>query len=521
MANDLVYEEDLKTKGGVEDQQVERASDKSQEDDVKSDSSIQVLDAGKRAAAERHLIRKLDMRLLPIIILIYIMNYIDRTAITTARLKGLEQDLGLTDLQYETVVAILYASYCPAQIPSNMLLNWISRPSLYIGTCVVLWGLTSALTGVTHNFAGIMACRVFIGLPEAAFYPGAIYLLSRWYTRRELAFRSAILYGGLLISNAFGSLMAAGILSGMEGVRGIRAWRWLFYIEGAISILVGFLSMWALPDYPNNTRWMTPAERRLAQTRLAEDAGEADTDGATDSMWSGFKMAMKDSKVSIFALMSMSQLLGLSFVNFFPTLTATLGFSTTISLLLAAPPWIWATIVCLVNAFHADKTGERFLHIAGPWWGVMLGYIIAVSTFSIGGRYVSMFLMASGYAGFALTLVWVSNAIPRPPTKRAAAIGIVNGFGNLGNLVGSYAWKAQWGPGYHQSMEIGIASLAFSSVLALVIRQMLVRENKRLDESELGALKGANRERIEEFARLEGISIEEALERKRGFRYLF
>lgn len=105
-----------------------------------------------------------------------------------------------------------------------------------------------------------------------------------------------------------------------------------------------------------------------------------------------------------------------------------------------------------------DKTGERFYHITVPWWGVIVGYIIAVSTFSIGGRYVSMFLMACGYAGtffayelfrdllinyfdkisfptgFALTLVWVSNAIPRPPTKRAAAIGIVNGFGNIGNL---------------------------------------------------------------------------------------
>lgn len=238
-------------------------------------------------------------------------------------------------------------------------------------------------------------------------------------------------------------------------------------------------------------------------------------------MWSGFKMAMKDIKVSIFAVMTMSQLLGLSFVNFFPTLTATLGFSTTISLLLAAPPWIYATVVCCLNALHADKTGERYFHIAGPWWGVLLGYIIAVSTFSTGGRYVSMFLMASGYAGFALTLVWVSNAVPRPPTKRAAAIGIVNGFGNIGNLIGSYAWKAEWGPGYHQSMEIGIAALAFSSVLALVIRQMLVRENRRLDESELEDLKGAKRERIEEFAKLEGITFEEALERKRGFRYLY
>jgi len=450
-----------------------------------------------------------------------LFGFSQRTAVTTARLKGLEQDLRLTDLQYETVVAILYVSYCPAQIPSNMVLNWVTRPSLYIGTCVVLWGLTSALTGITHNYAGIMACRVFIGLPEAAFYPGAIYLLSRWYTRKELAFRSAILYGGLLISNAFGSLMAAGILSNMEGVRGIRAWRWLFFIEGAISICVGFLSMWSLPDYPNNTRWLTPAECRLAQARLAEDAGEADQDGAEDSMWSGFKMALFDIKVPIFAVMTCSQLLGLSFVNFFPTLTATLGFSTTISLLLAAPPWIWATVVCCLNALHADKSGERFFHITAPWWGVMVGYIIGVSTFSIGGRYFAMFLMASGYAGFALTLVWVSNAIPRPPAKRAAAIGIVNGFGNIGNLVGSFVWKAAWGPQYHQSMEVGIAALAFSSLLAFVIRWILVRENRRLDEDELGALKGANRERIEEAARLEGITFDEAVEKKRGFRYLY
>jgi len=93
-----------------------------------------------------------------------------------------------------------------------------------------------------------------------------------------------------------------------------------------------------------------------------------------------------------------------------------------------------ATVVCLLNARHCDLTGERFFHLAWPWWGVILGYIIGLSTFNIGGRYVAMFLMASGYAGFPLTLVWVSNVIPRPPAKRAAAIGIVNGFGNIGNL---------------------------------------------------------------------------------------
>ena len=101
-----------------------------------------------------------------------------------------------------------------------------------------------------------------------------------------------------------------------------------------------------------------------------------------------------------------------------------------------------------------------------PWWGVILAYIIGVSTFSIPGRYIAMFLMACGYAGFALTLVWVSNAVPRPPSKRSAAIAIVNGFGNLGNLISSFTWKSEWGPDYHPSMFIGIGALALATALA-------------------------------------------------------
>ncbi|KAJ7643675.1 MFS general substrate transporter [Roridomyces roridus] len=475
----------------------------------------------ERILAERRLVRKLDFRLLPTIFLIYIMNYIDRNGITTARLKGLEQDLGLTDLQYNVVLSILYASYCPFQIPSNMILNRISKPSWYIGVCVMAWGLTSLLTGKTTNFRGILACRFFIGMPEAAFYPGAIYLLSRWYTRKELAFRSAILYTGLLLSNAFGALIAAGILSNMEGVRGIRAWRWLFFIEGAITITVGIFSIWALPDYPNNTRWVVGDERRLAQARLAEDAGEADQDNDNDTPLKGLKLAIRDPLVLTFAVMNTAQLLGLSFVSFFPTLTATLGFDTTISLLLAAPPWLFASIVTCIDAWHADKTGERYFHIAATWWGVILGFVISLATKSVGGRYVSMFLMAAGYSGFSLTAVWVSNVVPRPPSKRAAAIGIVNGIGNLGNLMGSYTWKSEWGPLYHQSMIISLCGLCLSTVMSFGIRHHLIQRNKKLDEDERAAMQGANEVRVKEAAILEGISFEQAMERRKGFRYLY
>lgn len=503
------------------DNAVATVEEKDSNTSFKADEDARLLATEERAAAERKIKRMLDWRLMPTMILIYLLNYIDRTAVTSARLKGLEQDLHLNDIDYETILAILYASYCPAQIPGNMILNIVSRPSLFIGTCVVLWGLTSAMTGVTRNFAGILLCRVFIGLPEAAFYPGAVYLLSCWYTKKELSFRGAILYAGLLISNAFGSLIAAGILANMEGVRHIRAWRWLFYIEGAITMVIGFLAMWSLPDYPRNTRWMSKAQRRLAQVRLAEDAGEADEDTAGESIWDGIRLALTDVKVYIFALMSCSQLLALSFVNFFPTLAETLGYGTTVSLLLCAPPWIWAAIACVVNAWHCDRTGERFWHLSIWWWGVIIGYIIGLSTMATGARYFSLFLMASGYAGFALTVVWVSNTIPRPPAKRSVAIGIVNGFGNLGNLIGSFVWKAEWGPEYHQSMIIGIASMALAISLGILMRTMLKRENARMAAQELREITDAERERIEDAAKLEGITFEEALERRKGFRYLY
>ncbi|RPD58876.1 MFS general substrate transporter [Lentinus tigrinus ALCF2SS1-7] len=480
----------------------------------------ELLASDKRPAAERKLVRTLDMRLLPTIILISIMNYIDRLALTAARLKGLEQDLGLSDIQYATVLAIVYVSYIPANIPSNMIINRISRPSYYIAACVVLWGLASALTGVCRDYAGMLVARIFIGIPEAAFYPGGVYLLSRWYTKKELAFRSAIFYSGLMISSAFGSFVAAGILSNMEGDLGIRAWRWLYYIEGAITVTVGLVAVLILPDYPHNTRWLTPAQRRLAQVRLAEDAGEADEDSKTDSAFHGLIMAVKDPKVPLFAIMSCAGLLGSGFASFFPTIVATLGYSSTVTLLLAAPPWILATIVSCTNAWHADRSAERYLHICAPYWCIIVGYIVAISTMTVPGRYVSMFLMAAGFSANALVLAWLTNAVPRPPAKRSAAIAIVNAFGNVGTMVSSFVWKADWGPNYHQSMFIGIAAIGFATFLATVIRYILAYQNKKLEREELRQLTPEEEERIRDAAQLEGITYDEAVSRRRGFRYL-
>lgn len=181
-----------------------------------------------RSQTEKKLKRKLDARC-ALFVLIYIMNYLDRNNIAAARLRGLQEDLELSDPEYATCLSILYVGYILMQVPSNIFINRISRPSLYISAIMLLWGLVSTLSGVVHNFAGMVAIRFFLGFVEAAFLPGALLILSKWYTRRELTTRNAILFCGNLISNAFSALIGAGVLSNMQGVLGHAAWRWLFW----------------------------------------------------------------------------------------------------------------------------------------------------------------------------------------------------------------------------------------------------------------------------------------------------
>lgn len=117
-----------------------------------------------------------------------------------------------------------------------MLLNKLGKPSLYLPGCMMIWGLISGLTAACNSFGGLLAARFILGFVEAAYFPGCLYFLSCWYTRQELALRTAFLYTGSLLSGAFGGLIAAGITNGMDGVKGLSAWRWLFIIEGCITV---------------------------------------------------------------------------------------------------------------------------------------------------------------------------------------------------------------------------------------------------------------------------------------------
>ncbi|KAJ7638769.1 MFS general substrate transporter [Roridomyces roridus] len=438
----------------------------------------------ERRALEKKLVRKIDMRM-SILIVIYILNYDSRGifhsfSARAARKRGLERDLHLTGEQFPTLLSVI--GYIIMQIPSNMFLNTIGRPSIYLPGCMIIWGTISCLTGVTKNFVGALLTRFFLGFVEAAFFPCSTLL--QWYKRDEIGLRTAILYCGNIISNAFGSLMASGILANMDGKLGHAAWRWLFYI-GSFDNFHRNRCHFCPARLPHHVQMVVTRERELALLRMEEDAGVGDQDETEQGgPLHGLYLAVTDWRVWWLAFALTSQVVALSFNAFFPTLTATLGFSPTVTLLLCAPPFAVSAAAAFLLARYSSQVGERCFHMNLSFGLGIVGFIISISTMNTAARYVSFFLQAQQYAGFVVLYAWMSNTFARPPSKRAVALALINAWSQLGNVAGEYVWPSNWGPTYHNSYAICIACSGTTMVMCFIFRLVLVSENKRLDKEE-------------------------------------
>lgn len=133
---------------------------------------------------------QIDIRLLPMLFTLMVLNYLDRNALASARVQGLEKDLGLEGNQFNIAISILFVGYILGQIPSNLILSRV-RPSLYLSGFVALWGAVSAATAASDNFEHLVITRFFLGVTESPYFPGALFLLSAWYSKKELAFRTS------------------------------------------------------------------------------------------------------------------------------------------------------------------------------------------------------------------------------------------------------------------------------------------------------------------------------------------
>jgi MFS family permease len=289
---------------------------------------------------------------------------------------------------------------------------------------------------------------------------------------------------------------------------------------------VAICAFFILPNFPRTTSWLTPEERELAIWRLEEDAGEADEDKR--SVFWGCKLALKDIRVYILMLMITCIVSSGGVTNFFPTVTPfhkailtqvvqTLNKSNVETLFLTVPPYVLAVITTFLNSLHADRTGERFFHVVIPLCFGLLAYIIAASTTSFAPRYFAMMLMPAGcYTGYVICLAWISNTLPRPPAKRAAALALINAVSNATSIYVSYMYQDKDAPRFLPAMIVNAVTLLVAMGCALVLRILLVRLNGRLERG--GEVDGISRDE----AGVENVdggggSVTQV---KHGFRYL-
>lgn len=278
-----------------------------------------------------------------------------------------------------------------------------------------------------------------------------------------------------------------------------------------------------LPDFPDTWRSLSAEEKRVANRRLAIDAAEADVDEAGGmSQMRGMKLAFMDPKTYMLAIAYMGITGAAGFQNFFPTLTKTLGYDQVISLLLVAPPYVFMVFYSYGHCYISDHIGNRFWFLTYPVFISTAGFIIFMTTDSFGPRYFSFFLMNFVFAQNGTLYAWISNAIPRPPAKRAAALAFINSIGNSASIWTPFTYFPSSAPHYRPALGVCIGLEALALACFIGMRFYLQRQNRQLErlEYEDGELNERDRRILERTAEFEGVDVGTARNIRKGFRYM-
>ena len=253
-------------------------------------------------------IRKVDLRLTPMLATLYLISHLDRSNIGNTRIEGIEDDLGMDGVQWNIVLSLFFIPYILLEVPSNMLLKRFARPSAYMGILVTSWGIILTLHGVVQNFGGLLAVRILLGVFEAGFFPGAVYLCTFWYMPQDLASRVSWFYCASSLSGAFSGLLAAAIAK-MDGVGGYEGWRWIFIIEGIATVLLGAVTFFLLVDTPRLAKWLNPDEVRFLELQaFIKQGGRFQDEGKENRLiWTDLKACLLNWRMWLIAYIQFCQ----------------------------------------------------------------------------------------------------------------------------------------------------------------------------------------------------------------------
>ncbi|KAJ3568230.1 hypothetical protein NPX13_g6493 [Xylaria arbuscula] len=222
---------------------------------------------------ERRLRWKIDLHVYPILYVVYALSFLDRINISNARIQGLTEDLELYGNRFNVALFVYFIPYILLEVPSNMIIKRV-RPSWYLSGLMFCWGIVNMSMGFVKTYAQLVVLRFLLGALEAGVIPGIIYLTSMYYKRHDFQVRMSFFFSSVVVAGAVGGLLAYAIAD-LDGQHNIRAWRWIFIIEGAVTAFISLIAVFLIVDWPSQARFLSAEEKSLLARILAKDGGDA------------------------------------------------------------------------------------------------------------------------------------------------------------------------------------------------------------------------------------------------------
>jgi ACS family tartrate transporter-like MFS transporter len=377
---------------------------------------------------ERRTMRKVSLRLLPLLFVLYIASYLDRTNVAMAALQ-MNKQIGLSAAAYAFGASIFFVGYALFEVPSNIILARVGARR-WIARIAITWGILSCAMVLARGEWSFYALRFLLGVAEAGYFPGIVFYLSHWYPERRRARAISRFMIGIPLASIIGGPLG-GRLLGLDGHFGIAGWQWLFLVEGLPAAIFGIVVLVYLTEKPADAKWLEADEKSWLAGRLAKEHARPGTQER------GIMETLANPMVWLLALPYFVTLLcGLTVNLWAPTIMKEM-----LSLTNQQVGYVMGLIGVagmtgmLINGWHSDRTDERLAHVAVPIFIASLGLFVAGITRNPVFVVVGMGMVVFGH-NTMLPVFWCLPSSFLRGVGAAAGIGLINSLGNLGGFIG-------------------------------------------------------------------------------------
>ncbi|KAJ7099567.1 major facilitator superfamily domain-containing protein [Mycena belliarum] len=433
---------------------------------------------------ERRTMRSVDLHIIPIVALLYSFALLDRINLGAARTAGMGPALHLeVGARFSICTVIYFIPYIILQIPGNLIIRKFGARR-YLAFCATGWGAVQLGMGFVTTWGYLTLCRMLLGVFEASFFPGIVYIISSWYTRYEVQKRLAFFYLLSLTISGFSSILAYAF-SLLDGKRNIAGWSWIFIIEGSVTLFLAVISFFLLPDFPELNTFLTPDQTQFVLRRVEEDRGDSVPDQLTVRK---VLHHLGDWTLWAYGIMFMCCTLpAYALAYFISIILKGLGWGTTTALLLSTPPYAPAFASAVFFAWLSDKTRHR------------AGYILIQGLISITGlcltafspqnnvRYAGIFLLNAGSSGCIPSILAYSANNVVGSSKRSISSALTVAFGGVGGIIASTVYREQDFPRYLPGLWVTLGAQFLLLFLVGATSLHFTRMNRLSREGKLAA----------------------------------